>query len=140
MAGVHVVNSRHDGYRRAGFRFNKGENILPPVDFKQFKLLEADPDLVVTPIVEDDNTPLKNQDEKGQAGGQGVDTGQSVVPQPEQRLTKAELLATAVAEYRINPVKYQTQKGELSIKAFRAVVGDNVTLDDVKAEMGRTVD
>ncbi|AXG42211.1 MULTISPECIES: HI1506-related protein [Photorhabdus] len=50
MAGIHVVNTAHDGYRRAGFIFQQGGNALPPVTLAQFQALEADPRLSVTVV------------------------------------------------------------------------------------------
>ncbi|TDB43282.1 HI1506-related protein [Photorhabdus luminescens] len=48
--GVCVVNTAHDGYRRAGFVFVRGENTLPTVNVDQRQALEADPRLSVTDI------------------------------------------------------------------------------------------
>ncbi|EPW8573154.1 HI1506-related protein [Morganella morganii] len=59
MAGVFVVNTAHEGYRRAGFVLHSGENTLPPVSVSVLEALEADPRLVVTVIAADtdSNTP-----------------------------------------------------------------------------------
>ncbi|NRN26746.1 HI1506-related protein [Photorhabdus heterorhabditis] len=51
--GVCVVNTAHDGYRRAGFVLVRGENTLPTVDVDQRQALEADPRLSVTVITTD---------------------------------------------------------------------------------------
>ena len=53
MAGVFVVNTAHEGYRRAGFVLHSGENTLPPVTVSVLEALEADPRLVVTVIAAD---------------------------------------------------------------------------------------
>lgn len=53
MAGVFVVNTAHDGYRRAGLVLHSGENTLPPVTVSVLEALEADPRLVVTVIPAD---------------------------------------------------------------------------------------
>ena len=53
MVGVHVVNTAHDGYRRAGFVLCRGENTLPPVTAAVLKALEADPRLSVMAIAAD---------------------------------------------------------------------------------------
>ena len=53
MVGVHVVNTAHDGYRRAGFVLQKGENILSTVPTSVLKALEADPRLAVMVIASD---------------------------------------------------------------------------------------
>lgn len=53
MAGVFVVNTAHEGYRRAGFVLHSGENTLPPVSVSVLEALEADPRLVVTVIAAD---------------------------------------------------------------------------------------
>ncbi len=50
MVGVSVVNTAHDGYRRAGFVLALGENILPPVTFQRLRSLETDPRLSVSVI------------------------------------------------------------------------------------------
>ncbi|MEQ5119502.1 HI1506-related protein [Morganella morganii] len=53
MAGIFVVNTAHEGYRRAGFILCRGENTLPPVPVSVLTALEADPRLVVTVIAAD---------------------------------------------------------------------------------------
>ncbi len=50
MVGVHVVNTAHEGYRRAGFVLHQGENTLPPVTAAVLEALEADPRLTVMVI------------------------------------------------------------------------------------------
>lgn len=54
LQGVEVVNTAHDGYRRAGFVLKAGVNTLPVVDYEKYLLLESDPRLVVTPIASDE--------------------------------------------------------------------------------------
>lgn len=53
MVGVNVVNTAHEGYRRAGFILHQGENTLPPVTAAVLKALEADPRLAVMVIATD---------------------------------------------------------------------------------------
>ncbi|MCW4538263.1 MULTISPECIES: HI1506-related protein [Providencia] len=53
MVGVNVVNTAHEGYRRAGFILHQGENNLPPVTPEVLKALEADPRLAVMVIATD---------------------------------------------------------------------------------------
>ncbi|HHZ7704103.1 TPA: HI1506-related protein [Morganella morganii] len=53
MAGVVVVNTAHEGYRRAGLVLHSGENTLPPLSVSVLEALEADPRLVVTVIPAD---------------------------------------------------------------------------------------
>lgn len=53
MVSVQVVNTAHDGYRRAGFVLCRGENTLPPVTAAVLKALEADPRLSVMAIAAD---------------------------------------------------------------------------------------
>ncbi|WP_318564561.1 HI1506-related protein [Providencia stuartii] len=53
MVGVNVVNTAHEGYRRAGFILHQGENILPPVTAEVLKALEADSRLAVMVIATD---------------------------------------------------------------------------------------
>ncbi|CAM3282731.1 hypothetical protein XNC1_3384 [Xenorhabdus nematophila ATCC 19061] len=66
MGGVSVVNTAHEGYRRAGFVLQQGDNTLPPVTSAELQALEADPRLSVTVIAADpDDDPeggLDNQD------------------------------------------------------------------------------
>ncbi len=69
MVGVHVVNTAHDGYRRAGFVLQKGENILSAVSASVFKALEADPRLAVMVIASDIDS-----DTSGRLGDQVVST------------------------------------------------------------------
>ncbi|WP_299001725.1 HI1506-related protein [uncultured Shewanella sp.] len=40
-----ILNLAHDGYRRAGIAFTKGENALPKLDKAQLAQIEADPRL-----------------------------------------------------------------------------------------------
>lgn len=69
MVGVHVVNTAHDGYRRAGFVLQKGENILSAVPVSVLKALEADPRLAVMVIASDIDS-----DTSGRLGNQVVST------------------------------------------------------------------
>lgn len=50
MVGVSVVNTAHEGYRRAGFVLHQGENTLPPVTAAVLEALEADSRLTVMVI------------------------------------------------------------------------------------------
>ncbi|ETS32095.1 hypothetical protein BB987_20410 [Photorhabdus temperata] len=63
--GVCVVNTAHDGYRRAGFVLDQGENTLPAVNVEQRQALETDPRLSVTVITSD-----TDNDEKGRLAHQ----------------------------------------------------------------------
>lgn len=135
IAVVSVFNSNHDGYRRAGFRLNAGANTLTDVSQEQFKLLEADPDLAAQIVEAAQKSANPQNAQAGQAGGQvlaGSAAGSS--------LTKAELLTKAVSDWRLNPDAFQTKQGELSIKAFRTAVCDDLTLDEVKAEIDKAAE
>ncbi|NHB89196.1 HI1506-related protein [Photorhabdus tasmaniensis] len=48
-----VVNTAHDGYRRAGFVLDQGGNTLSAVNIEQRQALETDPRLSVTVITSD---------------------------------------------------------------------------------------
>ena len=55
MVGVMVVNTAHEGYRRAGLVLRQGENTLPPLSLSVLTVLESDPRLVVTIIAADND-------------------------------------------------------------------------------------
>lgn len=135
IAAVSVFNRNPDGYRRAGFRLNAGANSLTDVSEEQFKRLEADPDLAVQITGEVQKPANVQNGQTGQAGGQVVAGGSD-----SDRVKKAELLTKAVSAWRLNPEPFQTKQGELSIKAFRAAVCDDLTLDEVKAEIDKAVE
>lgn len=60
MVGVHVVNTAHEGYRRAGFVLHQGENTLPPVTAAVLEALEADSRLTVMVIASNpDSNPSR---------------------------------------------------------------------------------
>lgn len=82
MAGVFVVNTAHEGYRRAGLVLHSGENTLPPVSVSVLEALEADPRLVVTVIAADtdSNTP-------GRLDNPGASAAVAEGEQPEVTLT-----------------------------------------------------
>ncbi|KER01177.1 hypothetical protein LGZ99_14140 [Photorhabdus temperata] len=61
-----VVNTAHDGYRRAGLVLDQGENTLSAVNVEQRQALEADPRLSVTVITSD-----TDNDEPGGMAHQG---------------------------------------------------------------------
>ncbi|WP_085299255.1 HI1506-related protein [Cognaticolwellia mytili] len=48
-----VISAMHNGYRRAGFCLNQGENYLPEVDEDQFSMLDGDKNLTVNVVEED---------------------------------------------------------------------------------------
>lgn len=90
MAGVFVVNTAHEGYRRAGLVLHSGENTLPPVSVSVLEALEADPRLVVTVIAADtdSNTP-------GRLDNQGSFTA---IEKESEQQRQAEELARQKAE------------------------------------------
>ncbi len=58
-----VINLAHDGYRRAGVAFTKGENLLSKLDKAQLAQIEADPRLKLlskgglSTVTDDSQTP-----------------------------------------------------------------------------------
>lgn len=75
MVGVSVVNTAHDGYRRAGFVLQLGENSLPSVTLAELGVLEADPRLSVTVIA-------ANPDNDPEGGLDNPDPTDAVTPPP----------------------------------------------------------
>ncbi|OCG62237.1 HI1506-related protein [Gilliamella sp. Fer4-1] len=47
---IEVINNRHDGYRRAAIALKRGKNEFSELTDEQVKMLQADPELVVTII------------------------------------------------------------------------------------------
>ncbi|HCR3993477.1 TPA: hypothetical protein OOF55_002742 [Morganella morganii] len=90
MAGVFVVNTAHEGYRRAGFVLHSGENTLPPVTVSVLEALEADPRLVVTVIAAD-----TDRDAPGRLDNQGSFTA---IEKESEQQRQAEELARQKAE------------------------------------------
>lgn len=153
MVGVSVVNTAHDGYRRAGFVLARGENILPPVSAQQWHALEADPRLSVTVIAADStgnasgslvNHPLSNPvtlPTEGTSGpthnhpsppvATGANGGSSeTVPYAP---TREELLLGAVmcAELETDPTVFYTKAGTPRIEKWRALVDASLTVDEI---------
>ncbi|EOS94137.1 HI1506-related protein [Erwinia tracheiphila] len=133
MVGISVVNTAHDGYRRAGFVFARGDNILPPVTAQQWQTLADDPRLSVTIIsaATDDlpsrglgNTPLSDAvDDNALKPGDP----QSVKP------TRAELLLGAVmcSELESDPLIFWTKSGSPRLEHWRSIVGDDLTAEEI---------
>ncbi|SQI34948.1 Uncharacterised protein [Leminorella richardii] len=88
VVGVLVVNTAHDGYCRAGFRLNRGENTLPPVTAQQWALLEGDPRLHVSVIADD--IPPAPSGEEGSASGFVVD---NVLPSSQLTAMRDDVLS-----------------------------------------------
>lgn len=82
MAGVFVVNTAHEGYRRAGLVLHSGENTLPPVSVSVLEALEADPRLVVTVIAAD-----TDRDAPGRLDNPGASAAVAEGEQPGVTLT-----------------------------------------------------
>lgn len=93
MAGVFVVNTAHEGYRRAGLVLHSGENTLPPVTVSVLEALEADPRLVVTVIPAD-----IDRDAPGRLDNPGASAAVAESEQPEVTLTIDVLNVQAAAE------------------------------------------
>ncbi|HCR3330534.1 TPA: hypothetical protein ON523_000212 [Morganella morganii] len=92
MAGVFVVNTAHEGYRRAGLVLHSGENTLPPVTVSVLEALEADPRLVVTVIAAD-----TDRDAPGRLDNPGASAAVAESEQPEVTLTADALNVPAAA-------------------------------------------
>lgn len=90
MAGVFVVNTAHEGYRRAGFVLHSGENTLPPVTVSVLEALEADPRLIVTVIAAD-----TDRDAPGRLDNQGSFTA---IEKESEQQRQAEESARQKAE------------------------------------------
>ncbi|WP_314188559.1 HI1506-related protein [Yersinia massiliensis] len=122
MVGVSVVNTAHNGYRRAGFVLALGDNILPPVTAQQWHALEADPRLSVTVITAatDDLPP------RGVANPVLSDV---VDGQP----TRAELLLGAVmcAELETDPLVFYTKSGTPRMEKWRSLVSDDLSAEEI---------
>lgn len=114
-----VINTAHDGYRRAGYKLTRGENLLENVDPDKFDLLDGDPRLVVSVIADSDD------DAPGRLAGSQVSGDQ---------LNADERLQAAVIDCLLHPENYQTKGGELSIAKFRTTTGiTDLALDVVQA-------
>lgn len=105
MVGVHVVNTAHEGYRRAGFILQKGENTLPPVPASVLKALEADPRLAVMVIA-----PDVDSDTSGRLGDQVVST--TVAAEVAPPVTDAEPPVEAPAPDTETAQPKKTKKGQ----------------------------
>ncbi|WP_340615090.1 HI1506-related protein [Xenorhabdus thailandensis] len=78
--GIKVVNTAHDGYRRAGLVLQPGENSLPFVTRETLQALEADPRLSVTVITAD-----PDDDPKGGLDNQDIEDAVKDSSSPEQQ-------------------------------------------------------
>ncbi|OCQ50957.1 Mu-like prophage FluMu protein gp35 [Photorhabdus australis subsp. thailandensis] len=127
---VCVVNTAHDGYRRAGFVLVRGENTLPTVDVNQCQALEADPRLSVTVITTD-----TDNDEPGRLAHQD---NLSPLTGPEQPGRDERLLnAVMCAEQEADPLVFFTKSGTPRIEKWREIVGDDITVDEITAALAR---
>lgn len=80
MATLIIKNSAHDGYRRAGRAFARGDNRLPLEGFTQEQItaLENDPHLVVA--VEADDSEIELAIRLGQAAATGSENHVEATP------------------------------------------------------------
>ncbi|WP_140918660.1 HI1506-related protein [Limnobaculum xujianqingii] len=143
MSGVMVVNTAHDGYRRAGFSFKSGENILPPVTAAQWHLLDGDPRLVVsviatesapghqTPGAVDDNAISVRVDMPGIVN---TPMPPELAPTEGSQVNPQDNFISAILASKIEPYdKWFTQKGEPRLTQWRDVIGVDVSAEDIKA-------
>lgn len=122
MVGVSVVNTAHNGYRRAGFVLALGDNVLPPVTAQQWYALEADPRLSVSVIAAaTDDLPSRG-------------LANTVLPdvvgiQPP----RAELLLGAVmcAELETDPLVFYTKSGSPRMDKWRELVGNDLSVEEI---------
>lgn len=155
MSGVSVVNTAHDGYRRAGFKLKAGENILPPVTAEQWHRLEGDPRLVVTVITTDEDYQTSgtvvNSVLSGDITLQDAANGEltnldgtvitpfpdAVEPHGQQEAPSSdERLLAAVLAAKIEPhEKWFTKKGEPRLDQWRGFVRADLTVEDIKAAL-----
>lgn len=122
MVGVSVVNTAHNGYRRAGFVLALGENVLPPIAFQKLRSLEADPRLSVSVIAAaTDDLPSRGLANPVLPDVVGV--------QP----TRAELLLGAVmcAELETDPLVFYTKSSTPRMDKWRSLVGDDLTAEEI---------
>ncbi|WP_145482434.1 HI1506-related protein [Yersinia aldovae] len=122
MVGVSVVNTAHNGYRRAGFVLALGDNVLPPVTAQQWYALEADPRLSVSVIAAaTDDLPSRGLANPVLPDVVGV--------QPP----RAELLLGAVmcAELETDPLVFYTKSGSPRMDKWRSLVGDDLTAEEI---------
>ncbi|QBH96790.1 hypothetical protein EKN56_10445 [Limnobaculum zhutongyuii] len=146
MSGVMVVNTAHDGYRRAGFSFKSGENILPPVTAEQWHLLDGDPRLVVS-VIAIESAPGHQTpgavDAHPVFDGVNIDGTDGTVktPMPPElaategsQVNPQDNFISAIMASKIEPHdKWFTQKGEPRLTQWRNVIGVDVSAEDIKA-------
>jgi hypothetical protein len=141
---IEVVNNCHEGYRRAAIVLKRGKNEFSELTDEQVKMLQADPELIVT-IIEvkklnedsgdsggagnsannsglgaDETSKKEKGDEEtgGTTGESGAKTSEA--PQPHLELSQAVVVALAESDASVFFNKNSTPK----IAKWREVTGN----------------
>lgn len=147
VAGVEVVNTRHDGYRRAGLALSRGKNRFTNLTVEQIRALQTDSALTVTIIEGRDineifdaagrpaadatgnSAGMESHDASGKTTGAAEDSGGAdendvetpSIPQPHIELSQAVVVALAEGD----PLVYFSRDGSPRIAKWREVTGND---------------
>ncbi|MFQ1041431.1 HI1506-related protein [Gilliamella sp. CG16] len=154
VVGIKVVNTRHDGYRRAGLTLSRGENKFTNLTVEQINALQTDSALTVTIIeggdineIFDDagrpatdatgnSTGLESRGASGKTAGAAEDSGgadedDAKIPSISQsyiELSQAVVVALAESDEAV----YFNSDGSPRITKWREVTGNvELTKGDV---------
>lgn len=154
VAGVEVVNTRHDGYRRAGLALSQGKNRFTNLTVEQINALQTDSALTVTIIEGVDineifdaagrpaadatgnSAGMESHDASGKTAGAAEDSGGAneddveitSISQPHIELPQAVVVALAESDEAI----YFNSDGSPRITKWREVTGNvELTKGDV---------
>ncbi|MFQ1018665.1 HI1506-related protein [Gilliamella sp. CG13] len=156
VVGIKVVNTRHDGYRRAGLTLSRGENKFTNLTVEQINALQTDSALTVTIIeggdineIFDDagrpatdatgnSTGLESRGASGKTTGATEDSGGAdeddvetpSIPQPHIELSQAVVVALAEGDSLV----YFNRDGSPRIAKWREVTGNNELERDAVVE------
>lgn len=120
-----VVKCYRDVYRRAGIPFTRGENHLPGVTEEQMRILERDSILKIV-----SGAPAPDAEEPGTVDNVGVD-GLS----PFSSLSLNARILAAVSDLDKENSEHYTTTGTPKVAAVSAMLGENVTSEQLKAAM-----
>lgn len=134
---VVVKNAAHDGYRRGGMGFAKGENRLPIKRFSDAQLaqLKADPYLAVSLVVDKESAAAQSASVQAASGG---DTSGAVVTDKD-----ALTLTEAILTLDVSNPDHFTQGGKPELKVLSKLMGRNVPgaeRDEAWSAMGESLD
>lgn len=156
VVGIKVVNTRHDGYRRAGLTLSRGENKFTNLTVEQINALQTDSALTVTIIeggdineIFDDtgrpatdatgnSTGLESRGASGKTTGATEDSGGAdeddvetpSISQPYIELSQAVVVALAEGDSLV----YFNRDGSPRIAKWREVTGNNELERDAVVE------